>query len=182
MAPVKAGHSSAVTGRSAAGSVTPAVYRARGTLRDRVPRCHDAAVAGQRPVGWWVRRLDELLEQGLDDVVAAEGLTRRHWQVLESLAGGPVPRADLHAALGPFAAPEDVDAVLADLAGRGWAAGDAAPSLTPAGRAAHERLAAAVGAFRRGVADGLTAEEYAATVAGLARMVANLEGGAQLRR
>ena len=135
----------------------------------------------QRPVGWWVRRLDELLEQGLDDVAAAEGLTRRHWQVLDSLAARPAGRADLAAALAPFATPEQVDAVLADLAGRGWVADDA---LTADGRAAHERLAAAVGAFRRGVADGLTAEEYAQVVRGLARMVANLEAarGAQPRR
>ncbi len=137
----------------------------------------------QRPVGWWVKRLDELLEQGLDDVVAAEGLTRRHWQVLQSLAGGPVPRAELQAALASFAGPGTVDGALADLAGRGWVADDAGtPELTADGRAAHERLAAAVGAFRRRVADGLTAEEYAAVVRGLARMVANLEAVAQPRR
>ncbi len=137
----------------------------------------------QRPVGWWVRRLDELLERGLDDVVAAEGLTRRHWQVLDSLAARPVPRADLVAALASFAAPEQVDAVLADLAARGWLAGDGTTSLTAAGRAAHERVAEAVGRFRRRVADGLTAEEYAQVVHGLARMVANLEQApAQPRR
>ncbi|MGY1702671.1 hypothetical protein [Geodermatophilus sp. SYSU D00766] len=131
---------------------------------------------GQRPVGWWVRRLDELLEEGLDGVVVGEGLTRRHWQLLQSVAGAPVPRADLHAALAGFAGPEDLGAALADLAARGWLADDAGTlALTADGRVAHERLAAAVGAFRRRVADGLTAEEYAAVVAGLARMVANVE-------
>jgi hypothetical protein len=69
-----------------------------------------------------VKRLDGLLERGLDDVVAAEGLTRRHWQVLDALAAGPAARADLAAALASFAGPEEVDAVLADprLAGAGW--------------------------------------------------------------
>jgi hypothetical protein len=130
-----------------------------------------------------VKRLDELLEQGLDDVVAAEGLSRRHWQVLQSLAGGPVPRAELQAALASFAGPQQVDGVLADLAGRGWVADDAGrPELTAAGRTAHERLAAAVGAFRRRVAEGLTAEEYAQVVRGLARMVGNLEAPGQPRR
>ena len=130
-----------------------------------------------------MKRLDELLEQGLDDVVAAEGLSRRHWQVLQSLAGGPVPRAELQAALASFAGPQQVDGVLADLAGRGWVADDAGrPELTAAGRTAHERLAAAVGAFRRRVAEGLTAEEYAQVVRGLARMVGNLEAPAQPRR
>ncbi|MGY1673275.1 hypothetical protein [Geodermatophilus sp. SYSU D00710] len=131
---------------------------------------------GQGRVGWWARRLDELLEQGLDGVVAGEGLTRRHWQLLQSVADGPVPRADLHTALGGFAGPRALDAVLADLAARGWVADDGGTlSLTAEGRTAHGRLAGAVAAFRRRVADGMTAEEYAQVVAGLARMVGNLE-------
>ena len=123
-----------------------------------------------------MKRFDELLEEGLDAVVGAEGLTRRHWQVLQSAVDGPVERAALHAALAPFAGPVEVDRVVADLAGRGWLrAGDGPPAATDEGRAAHARLAAAVGAFRRSVADGLSEEEYARTVTGLARMVANLE-------
>ncbi|SFT95904.1 DNA-binding transcriptional regulator, MarR family [Geodermatophilus amargosae] len=130
----------------------------------------------QRPVGWWVKRLDELLERGLDDVVAAEGLSRRHWQVLDSLAGGPSARPELAAAFASFATPGRVDVVVADLAARAWVEDRGGLlALTDDGRAAHGRLAGAVAAFRRRVADGLSAEEYAATVAGLARMVANLE-------
>ncbi|PWW25215.1 DNA-binding MarR family transcriptional regulator [Geodermatophilus normandii] len=130
----------------------------------------------QRPVGWWVKRLDELLERGLDDVVAAEGLSRRHWQVLDSLASGPSTRRELATALTSFATPGRVDGVVADLAARGWVEeGAGRLALTSDGRAAHGRLAGAVAAFRRRVAEGLSAEEYAATVAGLARMVANLE-------
>jgi hypothetical protein len=62
------------------------------------------------------------------------------------------------------------------LAARGWAAwtsgGRVAP--TPAGAAAHGDLLAGVSAHRRRVADGITAEEYRATVAVLHRMAANL--------
>ena len=135
----------------------------------------------QRPVGWWVKRLDELLERGLDDVVAAEGLSRRHWQVLDSLAAAPSARPELAAALASFATPGQLDVVVADLAARDWVEeGGGLLALTHDGRGAHGRLAGAVAAFRRRVAEGLSAEEYAATVAGLARMVANLEG--QLRR
>ena len=42
----------------------------------------------ERPIGWWVKRLDALREEALDSVVAGEGLTRRHWQVLHLLAEG----------------------------------------------------------------------------------------------
>ncbi|WP_136697314.1 MarR family transcriptional regulator [Geodermatophilus dictyosporus] len=96
--------------------------------------------------------------------------------MLQSAVDGPVERTALHAALASFAGPAEVDGVVADLAGRGWLRTDGGPlSATDEGRAAHARLAAAVGAFRRAVADGLTEEEYARTVAGLARMVADLE-------
>jgi DNA-binding MarR family transcriptional regulator len=132
----------------------------------------------QRPIGWWVKRLDELLEQGLDDVVAVEGLTRRHWQALDSLAGGPADRAQLAAALASFAPPGEVDDVVAGLVARGWV-GETGGVLAPTadGRAAHARLAGAVAGFRRRVTEGMPREEYAQTVAGLARMVGNLERG-----
>jgi hypothetical protein len=59
---------------------------------------------------------------------------------------------------------------------RGWAAwtsGGRAAS-TPAGAAAYGDPLAGVSAHRRRVADGITAEEYQATVAVLHRMAANL--------
>ena len=129
-----------------------------------------------RPIGWWVKRLDELLEQVVERAVAADGLTRRHWQVLHHLATAPEALSGAAVAddLEPFTG---VDAVLGDLAGRGWlrTTVDGRVALTASGRAAHERLMAAVGRMRRQVAEGLTPDEYAATVSALARMVANAE-------
>ena len=75
-------------------------------------------MAEERPIGWWVRRLDALLEEAVDAVVTGEGLTRRHWQVLHSLATGTEQEADVAAALEDFAG--DVDAVVSDLVARGW--------------------------------------------------------------
>jgi hypothetical protein len=59
---------------------------------------------------------------------------------------------------------------------RGWAAWTTGGRVaaTPAGAAAHSDLLAGVSAHRRRVADGITAEEYRATVAVLHRMAANL--------
>ena len=66
--------------------------------------------------------------------------------------------------------------MLDDLAARGWAtwtaAGQAAP--TPAGTTAHGELLAAVSAHRHRVIDGITAEDYRATLVVLQRMAANL--------
>ena len=132
-------------------------------------------MAEERPIGWWVRRLDALLEGAVDAVVTEEGLTRRHWQVLHSLAEGTGREDDVRRALADF--PGDVDAVVSDLVGRSWVARTAAGgvALTDDGAAAHDRVSRAVGRVRRHVADGLSRSEYERTVAVLARMVANIE-------
>ena len=106
---------------------------------------------GQRPIGWWVRRLDDLLDRVVERAVAAEGLTRRHWQALSELAGGRGSEAALRGALAPFATPDKVSVILAQLADRAWIdrgpAGDL--TLTDAGRAAYDRLLAEVGRLLR---------------------------------
>ena len=128
-------------------------------------------MAGQRPIGWWVKRLDVLLEQAVDSAVAGEGLTRRHWQVLHSLADGSARESDLRSTLADF--PSDVG----ELVERGWVARSAGDevALTADGRAGHDRVAAAVGRVRRHVADGLSAREYERTIMVLERMAENLQ-------
>src|SRR3954451_17939799 len=72
----------------------------------------------ERPIGWWVKRLDTLLEEALDSVVAGEGLTRRHWQVLHLLAGGGDQQA--HGVAAHAYSPGAPSAVCTGLTGRGW--------------------------------------------------------------
>lgn len=126
----------------------------------------------QRPIGWWVERLDALLEEAVDAAVTPEGLTRLHWQVLHSLAEGD---AGLRDVLRDFSV--DVGSVVADLTTRGWVTRPAAGELrlTEDGAAAHDRVSRAVGRVRRHAADGMSREEYERTVAVLARMVENME-------
>ena len=129
----------------------------------------------QRPIGWWVKRLDALLEQAVDSAVAGEGLTRRHWQVLHSLADDAGPEGDLRSTLADFTG--DVGAVVTDLVGRGWVqrSADDGLALTAEGRAGHDRVAAAVARVRKHVADGLSAQEYERVILVLGRMVENVQ-------
>jgi DNA-binding MarR family transcriptional regulator len=121
-------------------------------------------VAEERPIGWWVKRLDGLLDEAVDAVVEAEGLTRRHWQVLHSLASGTEQAGG-------------ADDVVSDLVARGWVVrlGADGVRLTPDGAAAHARVSRAADRVRRHVADGLSRNEYERTVLVLSRMVTNIE-------
>jgi DNA-binding MarR family transcriptional regulator len=132
----------------------------------------------RRPIGFWLKLLDRLLEEGFERILAGAGLTRRHWQALTALQDGPATVQELDARLAPFldGRQPTTRPVLDDLVARGWATWTAEDqaAVTPAGAAAHGELLEDVSAHRRRVADGISAEEYRATLAVLERMAANL--------
>ncbi|MFI6830937.1 MarR family winged helix-turn-helix transcriptional regulator [Kribbella sp. NPDC050241] len=126
-----------------------------------------------KPIGWWLKEVDRLLEASFERVLAADGLTRRQWQALNA-AAGPEPIA---MTLAPFltADPAELAAVTTPLTDRGWLTGE---DLTEEGRAALETLSAKVHQQRRHVTAGITPEQYAATLGILRRMAHNLAASA----
>ena len=128
-----------------------------------------------RPMGYWIKEIDRRIEAALGRLLADEMLTRRHWQVLTTLAGEEeVTRAALDAALAPFA--PTVRPELDDLIGRGWVTGRAAGAvaLTAPGRVAHDRVAERVRSFRAQVTEGLTEQDHRTLLALLERVAGNL--------
>jgi hypothetical protein len=113
-------------------------------------------------MGYWLKHLDNLLESSMEQ--ALQGISRREWQLLNAAAHDETWPL-------PF---QGIDEAEARLAARGWLADG---RLTEAGRAAHAEIAEQVGGFRRQVTEGVTQEEYQATVGVLRRMVANLDHG-----
>ena len=137
-----------------------------------------AMPADRRPIGFWLKLVDRLIDESFDTLLAGAGLTRRHWQVLNVMLAGPatVEQIDTHVA--PFlgAGEPTTRPVVDDLCARGWATwtnGDRA-ALTEAGAAAHAELLAKVSDNRRRMAAGITPDEYQATVGVLRRMAGNL--------
>jgi DNA-binding MarR family transcriptional regulator len=132
----------------------------------------------RKPIGFWLKELDRLIEATLDRALADEGVTRRDWQLLNALEPAPTPREQVIDALRPFwgVEAEEPDAVLAGLITRGWALRDPADrfSLSPEGDAARAALLERVTALRAAIADGITPEQYTTTVETLGRMAENL--------
>ena len=122
-----------------------------------------------KPIGWWLKEVDRLLEASLEQLLAADGLTRRQWQALNAAAG---PES-IGTALAPFLTgdPAELAAVTNPLAERGWLIGD---RLTAAGEVALAALTAKVQAHRRQITTGVSDEEYVATVGVLRTMARNL--------
>jgi len=133
-----------------------------------------------RPIGYWLKKLDGLIEGHFERQLGDAGLTRRQWQVLNLLEDGPRSIPELQAELKPFlrdSAGELSDAV-SGLVSRGWAdSRDNVISLTEAGQAQFGLVKAKVAELRQALALGISPEEYQATIDVLARMAANLESG-----
>lgn len=137
----------------------------------------------QRPIGYWLKHLDGLIERALDGALARQELSRRHWQVLNTLRSAPTDRIGLTEALRPFladAGTTTVHTALDELIDRGWVRGadDGRFELTAAGRAGHAEAQQQVTATRRRLLDAVTPEEYQAVVDGLRRMARSLEDSA----
>ncbi|MEU4115537.1 hypothetical protein AB0F71_13690 [Kitasatospora sp. NPDC028055] len=129
---------------------------------------------GQRPLGYWLRHVDDALEQSMARLFAADALSRRDWQVLDTLSRGPADTAALDAALAPFLRPEEasVRPHLEGLAARGWVVldPDGSAALTERGRAANRRAAAQAAGLRERLTACLTPQELTTLMTLLERL------------
>lgn len=132
-----------------------------------------------RPIGYWIKRLDAALELLLDSVLARLNLTRRQWQVINTLSSGPVSPADIKDILSPFNAADAGNAQERDLAAlvrKGLVfVLDGRLSLTDAGVALHSKAAGLVEGSRHALMAGIGTDEYAMAVSVLERMSNNAD-------
>ena len=131
----------------------------------------------RRPIGFWLKLVDRLIDERLDATLQNEQLTRRGWQVLNVLQQGGGTAADVDEQVRPFLSDVEPTAtpVLQQLRERGWASLDGERyHLTSQGVAGFDRLRDKVSANRRTVTDGIDADEYRTTLTVLKRMARNL--------
>ena len=131
------------------------------------------------PLGFWLRRVDGLFESSMDVLLAAEGVSRRLWQVLNTVARHePASVVDCNKAMTLFldeSAP-DSQALLDQLVDRSWLqVSDGRYRLSGTGRSMLEALESKVAAHRSVMFNGITDAEYRTTVETLARITANLD-------
>ena len=131
-----------------------------------------------KPIGYWLKLVDQLLDKTFADSLEEHGITRRQWQLLGVLARGPASMLELASALGPFldaAGGETVTDHVGELVESEWVSVDGDTyTLTERGTTAHARLTEIVDRMRALSVEGVTATDYEATVATLERMATNL--------
>ncbi|MFB9908003.1 hypothetical protein [Allokutzneria oryzae] len=125
-----------------------------------------------RPLGYWLKHIDALIEADFAAALADFGLDRRTWQVLNTLHAKPHTYAELTAAVAPF---PDTDAAVRALAERGLiTVTENTLYLNDTGEKSYVEVAARVRERRERITRGISDEEYAATITVFERMAANL--------
>jgi len=138
--------------------------------------------AAERPIGYWLKTLDRLIDGQFESRLGDAGLSRWQWQILNLLHDGARSMPELQDELEPFLrdAPDELDDAVTGLLSRGWAdSQNAVISLSKTGEAQFGLVTANIAELRQDLAAGISPEQYRATVDVLVRMVANLEGNAR---
>ncbi|MBO9553238.1 hypothetical protein [Cellulomonas sp.] len=131
-----------------------------------------------RPVGYWLKVVDRLIESGFEEVLARDGLTRRHWQVLNVVHAGPADEAAVAQVLAAFEPSFEGPAgsgELTLLTSRRWLRREPEGYVFTEDGEEHFRvLEERVAAFRQAVVEGVSEQDYATAIGVLEQVARNL--------
>lgn len=115
----------------------------------------------QRPLGFWLRTVDALLDRAFAEALSDEDVSRRDWMLLNAVDGA----ADAPGLAERLARRSGRVRRLVE---RGWITqADDGWALTDEGRAARDRLQALVDGIRERVSGAVSPEDFATTMASL---------------
>ncbi|WP_441248270.1 MarR family winged helix-turn-helix transcriptional regulator [Kitasatospora sp. McL0602] len=153
-----------------------------GTTTDQAPANPNATddILASQPIGYWSGQAHAVVTRHLRDAMAGIDVTQPQYWVLNSVKYQPAApsRDEIAAQLLPLAdGQHEIPRVVAQLLHRGWLRTDATDHLylTDAGEAARTRLRELVTDLRAVVHDGISDDDYAATLKVLRRMISNIE-------
>ncbi|TAP25249.1 MarR family transcriptional regulator [Arthrobacter sp. S41] len=133
----------------------------------------------QRPLGYWLKLVDSLIDEQFAATLEEHGVTRRQWQVLNLLEHQPASEAQLNTDLSPFFASEDepqsLSEHLAELVESGWVTvHNGEYSITGRGHTSLLKLSELVEKIRTQFGQDLDGSEYDAVIQTLEKIARSL--------
>lgn len=132
----------------------------------------------ERPIGFWLKLVDQLIDETSVTVLDEHGVTRRQWQLLNVIAARPSTFDELTEEVAPFISADDdaeLGEYIAELVESEWiTVFDERYRMTERGTHAFERLGSVIAQLRSRMSEGVSEEEYDTTVRTLERMARNL--------
>lgn len=126
-----------------------------------------------RPLGWWLKEADARIDAAFERGLGLQGLDRRRWQVLTTVARAQSTQPAVAAALSRFDSDAEIAAIVADLLERGMLRRSDGNQLeiTDRGTQAHQQAAREVDVIRTRVGAALGHDGYEQLIGLLARLV-----------
>lgn len=128
------------------------------------------------PLGYWLKKADELLTKGINQAQATNGLTRTGWQTLNLInQEEDISQAELFRLMKPFAGSAEVDSIIKDFDNREMLESIFPLSLNAKGKKVHAECLELQKKFRAQTMKGIKEEDYRTTISTLQKLVSNLE-------
>jgi DNA-binding MarR family transcriptional regulator len=136
------------------------------------------------PIGCWLKQADKLLTEKINEVQAANGVSRSEWQVLNLICeAGSASQERIFKIMRTFVDAPSLDEIIRHLRERGWVEQRGDPRsdpvkfrLTEEGQRQHETSLASQKDIRQRAMQGISEGEYATVIRVLQQLVCNLEG------
>lgn len=131
-----------------------------------------------QPIGYWIKRADELLTKGINEIQSSLGLTRTGWQILNTIhEKGQVNSSEIASLLKSFADEQAVGSLLIEFREEYIVAeANQLLSLTEKGMELHAACFEKQKLFRQKMMNKISEQEYKQTISTLQRMIENLSG------
>lgn len=127
------------------------------------------------PIGYWLKRADQLLTSGINQVQYSFDLTRTSWQVLNSIASNPgMDEESLMEIMRPFAGEKSVSTILSEFFDKNIISIAEGLILSEKGTRLYSDCLKAQKAFRKKAMAGITEKEYEISIRTLNQVVNNL--------
>lgn len=128
------------------------------------------------PIGYYLKKLDNLLTEGINNIHAELGINRLQWQLLNSVGEGKdVNRSSVIAILKEFSGEDNVGIAIDDLIDREVLAETSLLTLTEKGRDLHQRCVQIQNEFRQNAMQDIPEKDYLNVMRTLEKMITNLE-------
>ena len=129
----------------------------------------------KKPIGYNLKKADNLLTDGINRIHSELGITRLDWQILNTIheATSAGRSAEL-TMLGAFASPESLDRAITALQSKGLISQHEPLSLTEHGRELHTSALQKQLAFRNQAMTGISEEAYLTVITTLEKLINNL--------
>lgn len=128
------------------------------------------------PIGYYLKKTDNLLTEGINNIHKEFNITRTDWQILNSIdENAEIDRQKIVEPLSEFANNETISEAVAALLNRQLIREEKYFALTEKGKDVYQTCFQKQKAFRQKAMENITEQEYLQTIGTLEKIIANLE-------